>query len=73
MLIFISICFNIAQNNYLKKAMKKFLLYSLVALFASCSGGQVENKEVTIPQSNIYEVNIRQYTQEQQFALQIVT
>ncbi len=64
MLIFISICFNIAQNNYLKKAMKKFLLYSLVALFASCSGGQVENKEVTIPQSNIYEVNIRQYTQE---------
>jgi glycosidase len=44
--------------------MKKFLLYSLVALFASCSGGQVENKEVTIPQSNIYEVNIRQYTQE---------
>ncbi len=64
MLIFISICFNIAQNNYLKKTMKKFLLYSLVALFASCSGGQVENKEVTIPQSNIYEVNIRQYTQE---------
>jgi len=44
--------------------MKKFLLYSLIALFASCSGGQVETKEVTIPQSNIYEVNIRQYTQE---------
>jgi glycosidase len=43
--------------------MKKLLYLLLPALFASC-GGNVENKEVTIPQSNIYEVNIRQYTQE---------
>ena len=47
--------------------MKKFLLYSLIALFASCGGGQVEKQEIGIPQSNIYEVNIRQYTQEGTF------
>ena len=44
--------------------MKKFLYLVLSAFMISCGGNQTKQPETKIEQSNIYEVNIRQYTQE---------
>ncbi|MBR3711738.1 MAG: hypothetical protein IKM98_00905 [Bacteroidales bacterium] len=44
--------------------MKKLLYLVLSAFVISCGGNQTKQPESKIEQSNIYEVNIRQYTQE---------
>ena len=44
--------------------MKKFLYLVLSAFMISCGGNQTKQPESKIEQSNIYEVNVRQYTQE---------
>jgi hypothetical protein len=44
--------------------MKKFLYLVLSAFMISCGGNQGKQPETKIEQSNIYEVNVRQYTQE---------
>ena len=44
--------------------MKKFLYLLLSAFMISCGGSQEKLPESKIEQSNIYEVNVRQYTQE---------
>ncbi|MBO7596312.1 MAG: alpha-amylase, partial [Bacteroidales bacterium] len=44
--------------------MKKILCFLLSALCISCGGVKDNKTEYKIEQSNIYEVNIRQYTPE---------